>query len=285
MDFTKLQGAGNDFILIDARDIERDWPTLARQMCDRHFGVGADGILLALPSDRARLRLRMFNPDGSEAEACGNGLRCFSRYIEDNGLVDSINFSVETMAGMREVYIHGDKTIQVTMGAPVLNAEGIPVVIEHRDPSDVKPILDYPIRIDNTDLLISCVSIGNPHAVCFLSQPVVDFPLKEIGPKVEHHPMFPNRVNFEVANAITRDEIEVRVWERGAGETLACGSGACAVAVISRLKGLSNDSVDILVPGGRLTVDWNGNGEVSLRGPAETVFHGTWNDQPNLEGQ
>ena len=277
MDFTKLHGAGNDFILIDARDIERGWPALARQMCDRHFGIGADGILLVLPSDRASFRLRMFNPDGSESEACGNGLRCFARYIEDNKLVDGINFTVETMAGIRTVYMHSDETVQVTMGTTIFDPKGIPVVIEHRDPSDTNPILDYPIRIDNTDLPISCVSIGNPHAVCFLSQPVADFPLTEIGPKVEHHPMFPNRVNFEVANTISREEIRVRVWERGAGETLACGSGACAVAVISLLKGLSSNSVDIVVPGGKLSVQWNGTGEVSLRGPAEAVFNGIWN--------
>ncbi len=276
MNFTKLQGAGNDFILVDARELDRDWSALARDICDRHFGVGADGLLLILPSKVAELRLRMFNPDGSEAEACGNGLRCFAKYARESGLVDAAEFMVETTAGTRAVRIQGEKGVQVAMGTPIFEPPAIPMVVEHREELTVTPVLDYPIEVDNTELSISCISMGNPHAVCFLNEPVADFPLTEVGPRVEHHHMFPNRVNFEVANVISRNEIRARVWERGAGETLACGSGACAIAVVAKLKGLSNNPVDVMVPGGTLTIDWNGAGEVLLSGPAELVFHGIW---------
>ncbi len=276
MDFAKLQGTGNDFILIDARELERDWPALARDMCSRHFGVGADGLLLVLTSKTADLRLRMFNPDGSEAEACGNGLRCFARYATDNGLVKSAGFTVETMAGTRAVQIQEEAGVQVSMGIAAFNPAAVPVIVERRDEPDETPVVDYPIKVGNTELRISCVSMGNPHAVCFLNETVADFPLAEVGPGVEHHPMFPNRVNFEIANVISRNEIRARVWERGAGETLACGSGACAIAVVSKLKGLSGNPVGISLPGGTLTIDWSGSGEVLLSGPAEIVFYGVW---------
>ena len=276
MDFAKLQGTGNDFILIDARELERDWSALARDMCSRHFGVGADGLLLILPSKTADLRLRMFNPDGSEAEACGNGLRCFARYATGNGLVKSAGFTVETMAGTRAVQIQEEAGVQVSMGIAAFNPAAVPVIVERRDEPDETPVVDYPIKVGNTELRISCVSMGNPHAVCFLNETVADFPLAEVGPRVEHHPMFPNRVNFEIANVISRNEIRARVWERGVGETLACGSGACAIAVVSKLKGLSDNPVDISLPGGTLTIDWGGSGEVLLSGPAEIVFYGVW---------
>ncbi len=276
MKFTKLQGAGNDFVLIDARELELDWPTLAERMCDRHFGVGADGLLLVLPSNTADLRVRMFNPDGSEAEACGNGLRCFVRYARDEGLVQVDAFAVETEAGTRAVRVHDRARIQVAMGGPILNPSAVPVVLEGIEGSETAPVLDYPVRVEDTLLSMGFVSMGNPHAVCFLNDPVADFPLHEVGPRVEHHRMFPNRVNFEVANVVSRGEIRARVWERGAGETLACGSGICAVAVIARLKGLIETPVDVRVRGGTLTVDWDGSGEVLLSGPAELVFSGTW---------
>ena len=286
MNFVKLQGTGNDFILIDvrepqpndARDLEHDWSALARDMCHRHFGVGADGLLLILPSKVADLCLRMFNPDGSEAEACGNGLRCFAKYAVGSGLVSSAEFMVETLAGTRAVRTQAEKGVQVAMGVPTFDPAAIPVIVEHRDKGDVTPIVDYPMTVGDSELRISCISMGNPHAVCFLNQPVADFPLAEVGPRVEHHHTFPNRVNFEVANIISQNEIRARVWERGAGETLSCGSGACAIAVVSRLKGLSNNPVDITLPGGTLTVDWDGAGEVLLSGPAEIVFTGAWKD-------
>ena len=276
MNFTKLQATGNDFVLIDARRIRRDWPTLARAMCDRHFGVGADGLLLLLSSRKADLRLRMFNPDGSEAEACGNGLRCFARYASDAGLVHSDSFTVETMAGTRSVRMRPRRRIQVAMGVPTFDPASIPVIVKRGGKLDKAPVLDYPMTVGGRRLRVNCISMGNPHAVCFLKAPVAGFPLSEVGPRVEHHRMFPNRVNFEVANVHSRKEIRARVWERGAGETLSCGTGACAIAVASRLKGLTDSPVDIVLPGGRLTIDWDGTGEVLLSGPAEAVFQGEW---------
>jgi len=278
VNFVKLQGTGNDFILIDARSLERDWAAVARDMCHRHFGVGADGLLLVLPSETADLHLRMFNPDGSEAEACGNGLRCFAKYAVESGLVGSAEFMVETLAGTRSVRTQAEKGVQVAMGIPTFDPAAVPVVVERRDKQDPTPVVDYPITIGDSELRISCVSMGNPHAVCFLSEPITDFPLAEVGPRVEHHHMFPNRVNFAVANVISQNEIRARVWERGAGETLSCGSGACAIAVTAQSKGLIDNRVDIGLPGGTLTVDWNGVGEVLLSGPAEVVFYGVWKD-------
>lgn len=276
MNFVKAQATGNDFILIDARGLERDWPALAREMCRRRFGVGADGLLLVLPSQVAPLRLRMFNPDGTEAEACGNGLRCFARYAIENGLTNGPEFAVETMAGARMVRAQAGQNVQVAMGSPVFTPAEIPVVVERRDPHDESPVMDYPIAIEDKQLRVSCLSMGNPHAVCFLNEAVDAFPLAEVGPRVEHHPAFPNRVNFEVVNAVSRRELRARVWERGVGETLSCGTGACAVAVVSRLKDLSENPVDINLPGGTLTVAWDGAGEVLLSGPAELVFSGEW---------
>jgi len=284
MNFTKMQGAGNDFILVEAGDAPQDWSQTAIAMCDRHFGIGADGLLLVLPSDVANFKMREFNPDGSEAEACGNGLRCLVKYVLDKGLAnaEAQEVLVETIAGTRSVRFHktGSETvrIQASMGEPKFGAKDIPVIIEPGEGSslDIKPILSYPVTVDSWQLLLDFVSMGNPHAVYFWQQPVSDFPLAQLGPKVERHKLFPNRVNFEVARMINRREIEVRVWERGAGETLACGSGACAVAVVAQLHGYSDTKVDIKVPGGILNVEWDGVGEVFLGGPAETVFSGEW---------
>jgi diaminopimelate epimerase len=283
MNFTKLQGAGNDFILVEADGKQLDWSKLAKAMCHRHFGIGADGLLL-LTSDEAKLKMRMFNPDGSEAEACGNGLRCLVKYALDKGLVDTKapEISVETMAGVRKARLHTEgKTtiIQTGMGEPKFGAKEIPVTLEA---SVAEPILDYPLTIDDKKLALSFVSMGNPHAVYFIEQPVAEFPLSQIGPKVEKHPMFPKRTNFEVARVVGRGQIEARVWERGAGETLACGSGACAIAIIAKIakRHIFTDSkVDIKLPGGTLSVEWDGIGEVHLSGPAEIVFSGEWPDE------
>jgi diaminopimelate epimerase len=283
MNFTKLQGAGNDFILVEADGKRPNWSKLAKAVCHRHFGIGADGLLL-LTSDKAKLKMRMFNPDGSEAEACGNGLRCLVRYALDKGLVSAktTEISVETVAGIRKARLHTEsKTIiiQVGMGEPKFGAKDIPVTLEA---SLAEPILDYPLTIDGRKLALSFVSMGNPHTVCFIEQSVADFPLLQIGPKVEKHPMFPKRTNFEVARVLGRGQIEARVWERGAGETLACGSGACAIAVIAILAkrhDFNNSKVDIELPGGTLSVEWDGKGEVHLSGPAEIVFSGEWPDE------
>ncbi len=277
MNFVKLQATGNDFVLIDARQMKkRDWSALAKSMCHRHFGVGADGILLILPSKKADFFMRMFNPDGSEAEACGNGLRCAARYAVENSLVSGTETRIETPAGMKVARAKGKESFQITMGKPALIPTAVPVRVDRKGASKTTPVIDYPITIGTMKLKVTCVSIGNPHAICFLDQPVADFPLAEIGPKVEHHPMFPNRVNFEIVNVANRKKLKARVWERGAGETLSCGTGACAIAVAARLKKLTDDHVDIILPGSTLTVDWDGKGEVLLSGPAEIVFKGEW---------
>jgi diaminopimelate epimerase len=278
MKFAKLQATGNDFIFIDA-DEEHNWSPLAKAMCHRHFGIGADGLIVLLPSQVADLRMRLYNPDGSEAEACGNGLRCLARYAIDRGLVDARELSVETLGGIRKVRFHGN-LIQVDMGKPKFRADEIPMLIEE----ELDIILDYPIIVQGKKLLLTCLSMGNPHAVCFLDEPIANFPLAELGPVVEKHPLFPDRINFEVANVLSQkpteklQKIEARVWERGVGETLSCGTGACAVAVAARLHDRVAGDVDIILPGGVLTVDWDGVGEVMLSGPAEMVFQGEWPD-------
>jgi len=287
MKFTKMQGAGNDFIVIEADVVQHDWSKLALAMCDRHFGVGGDGLLLVLPSDSADFRMRVFNADGSEADACGNGLRCLSKYIAERALIGTRTekVSVETKSGVRKIrlYRKGIKVtkIQVAMGTPKFGAKDIPVAIEQAsgDSVDIKPILDYPVTVNGRELQLNFVSMGNPHAVYFWQHPVSEFPMLEVGSRIKHLALFPDRVNFEVANVLSRQEIEVRVFERGAGETMACGSGACAVAVIARIRDYINDKVNIKLPGGILEVDWDGAGEVLLSGPAEIVFTGEWQNE------
>jgi len=281
MNFTKMQGAGNDFILVETSEVNLDWSQVAVAMCDRHFGIGADGLLVLLPSHLADFQMHIFNPDGSEAEACGNGLRCLAKYIIDMGLANTgaQEILVETVAGIRKVKIYrarGKLTkTQAGMGKPKLGAKDIPVVIE---PGlvDIKPMLSYSITIGSKELLLNFVSMGNPHAIYFGQHPVSDFPLSQLGPEIEQHKIFPNRVNFEVANVISRRQIEARVWERGVGETLACGSGACAVAVAAQLLGYIDNKVEIKLPGGILDVEWDRVGEVLLSGPTEIVFTGEW---------
>ncbi len=284
MNFTKVQGAGNDFILVEASEVNPDWSQMAVAMCDRHFGIGADGLLVLLPSHLADFQMHIFNPDGSEAEACGNGLRCLAKYVIDTGLADTETqeILVETVVGIRKVRIYrarGKLTkIQVGMGKPKFRAEDIPAVIELGKGNlvDIKPMLSYSIAAGSRELLLNFVSMGNPHAIYFGQYPVADFPLSQLGPEVEQLKIFPNRVNFEVANVISRRQIETRVWERGVGETLACGSGACAVAVAAQLLGYVDNKVDIKLPGGTLEVEWDKVGEVLLGGQAEIVFTGEW---------
>ena len=281
MNFTKMHGAGNDYVYIDARDQQRDWPALAVAMSDRHLGVGADGIILALPSQHAQLRMQMFNADGSEGEMCGNGIRCLVAYALTRGIVpsDTSPVVVETKAGDRQVapVWEGEKVVSatVTMGEPSLAVDDIPV-----DASGYDTLMEYPLQLDGRTVNVSCVSMGNPHAVAFLDTPVADVPLHELGPLVENHPIFPQRANFEIANVVDRGHVTARVWERGSGLTMACGSGACAIAVIGRLQHLTGDQVTVSLPGGDLLVRWAGpgNGEVVLEGPVEEVFEGEWPD-------
>ena len=278
MYFTKWQGTGNDFVLIEAKE-EREWPRLARAICDRHFGVGADGILLVLPSDRADLRMRMFNPDGSEAEMCGNGLRCFVRHAVERGLArpQDGRLRVETGAGVLTAELLHEQGregwVRVGMGRPRFTSAEIPVLAEVEP-----PIRNLSLTVDGQIVSVTCISMGNPHAVHFYARPVASYPLEQVGPKVETHPLFPQRVNFEVARVLNRELIEARVWERGAGATLACGSGASAVMVAAHLHSLVEERVEVRLPGGTLLLEWDGEGEVYLSGPAERAFTGEWPD-------
>lgn len=279
MRFTKMHGAGNDYVYVDAREQERDWRSLSVAMSDRHLGVGSDGLILALPSKKADLRMRMFNADGSEGEMCGNGIRCLVKFAFDNGIVaaEKSPVRVETLAGVLDVTPLGDNgdgmtAARVLMGEPRLNPQEIPVAIEGMD-----AVIDRPLEVAGRQFRMTCVSMGNPHAVAFLDEPVDEFPLTQIGPMVEHHPLFPARVNFEIANVLDDGKvIKTRVWERGSGITMACGTGACAVQVAARLNGLAGDRATIALPGGDLTVEWRGEGEVVMEGPVATVFDGEW---------
>ena len=284
MKFTKMQSAGNDYVLVEGSDIHRDWSSLAITMCDRHFGIGADSLLLLLPSDKAEFQMRIFDTDGSEAEACGNGIRCLARYVYEKGLVSRATnqILVETISGVREIRLskEGNRLagIQANMGKPGFRADEIPAVVspDAREVVDIKSMIGYPVNVDGMEMLLYLVSMGNPHAIHFWQHPVSEFPLSRVGPKVENLDIFPNRVNFEVARVISPGQIEARVWERGVGETLACGSGACAITVAAQLRGLVDNKVDVKVTGGLLHVDWDGKGEVLLSGPAEIVFKGQW---------
>ena len=280
MNFAKLHGTGNDFIMVDAYGLDRDWSALAQAVCDRHFGVGADGLILASPSRKAPIRMRIFNADGSEAEMSGNGMRCLVKFAVDDGLVDlgGDEFDVETGAGVMRVRITTDAAGRVTsvresMGPPRLDPKQIPVAIDAPP-----PITNFELQVDGQTLAITPVSMGNPHAIHVQSGSVADYPLERIGPLMEHHALFPNRTNFEVVRYFDRGHAEMRVWERGVGETLSCGSGASAVMVASRLLDLADGALELRVPGGVLNLEWDGEGDVILTGPVAEVFRGTWPD-------
>ena len=278
MDFAKMHGTGNDFVVVDGRRIERDWPRLAIAICDPHFGVGADGILVVGESARAPLRMRMYNPDGSEAEMCGNGIRCFVKYAVEGGLVAVVSpLTVETGAGVLEAEFRGGEGrvdwVRVNMGRPRFAPEDVPVRVDGRG-----PVRDLAVEAGDHSLAVTCVSMGNPHAVTFLTEPVAAFPLETVGPLMEHHALFPRRTNFEIVRVLDRAHLEMRVWERGVGMTMACGSGAAAVAVAARLHGFIGDTVTIELPGGRLNLVWDGEGPVYLSGPAVEVFRGVWQE-------
>jgi diaminopimelate epimerase len=232
--------------------------------------------MLVMPSQKADVRMRLFNADGSEAEVSGNGVRCLVKYAVERGLAvpAAAKVTIEAIHGILEAQVEMEGpeviSVRVTMGRPRFAPRDIPVVTDLPP-----PVVDMPLEVDGQTITVSCISMGNPHAVMFAGD-VQAYPLNLIGPNVEHHPSFPARVNFGIAQVIDRERMDVRVWERGAGETLACGSGCCAAMVVAHLKGLVGDRVDITQPGGLLTVEWDGAGEVYLGGPAATVFEGNW---------
>ena len=283
--FTKMHGALNDFIVIDARSISRNWPLLTKAMCDRHAGIGGDGVILAVTTNtNADIRMRIFNPDGSEAEMCGNGIRCLVKFTLERGIVHSIgDVRVDTLTGIRTVLPIFDNgrivRARVDMGEPGFDPDDIPMTIptnKRSDPSLYDVVKDYRMKIEGHNLSLTCLSMGNPHAVAFIDQPVSSFPLEIVGPAVEHNAIFPNRVNFEIVNIQSYDSVRARVWERGVGETMACGSGASAIAVASYSNGLTGQKVKIWLPGGTLNVTWHGKGPVLLEGPVVQVAEGEW---------
>jgi diaminopimelate epimerase len=284
MRFIKMQGAGNDFVLLESENGQHNWPRLAMAICDRHYGIGADGLLVLLPSDKADFRMRIFNADGSESNVCGNGLRCIVKHYID-GMPDDTavkDIMVETGAGIRRARIRHTNgkiaQIQTGMGRPGIGRDNIPVTPENKaeDASDIISAMGYSLNIAGAELDLFLMSMGNPHAIYFLRNAIDNFPLSKLGPQVEHHKAFPSGVNFEIAYVRDRGLIEARVWERGVGETLACGSGACAISAAAQLLGYVDSQVDVKLPGGILNVEWDGTGEVFLSGPAETVFIGDW---------
>jgi diaminopimelate epimerase len=282
MKFTKMQGAGNDFVVIESKNTENDWSKMAIKMCDRHYGIGADGLLIALPSKVADFKMRIFNVDGSESSVCGNGLRCLVKhYIDENIDRHDSEITVETSIGIRTARIHRRKgeviEIQANMGEPKIGYNSIPVKnISGGNEVDIKSAMNHVIRVNGQKLSLSLVSIGNPHAIHFYDGLIADFPIAQFGSKVEQHKLFPDETNFEVARIVNRKRVNALVWERGVGETLACGSGACAITVAGSLLGYLDKKVEVNLPGGVLKVDWDGVGDVFLSGPAVTVFTGEW---------
>lgn len=266
--FVKMEGTGNDFVLVDAlRGKNPVTASVARRLADRRRGVGCDQVLVALPSrgETADVRMQIFNQDGSEAEMCGNGIRCLALYLKSRGIVRSAEMRVETRAGLMIPRIVG-REVRVDMGPARLEASEIPVALSGR-------VVDRPLRVGDLEPRITCVSMGNPHAVLFVPR-VDDFPVLSLGPRIEHHHLFPERTNVEFVEVQSRSRLRMRVWERGAGETPACGTGACAALVAACLNERTGRKVRIDLPGGSLEVEWLKNGHVTLKGPAVEVFQG-----------
>lgn len=273
MKFHKMQGTGNDFIVTDAfkKKLSGNLSLLAKKLCDRHFGIGADGLILVLPSKCADLKMRIFNPDGSEAEMCGNGIRCAVKYVYQKNIVRKKNISVETLAGIiiTNLFIRKNNVykVKVNMGKPKLAPADIPVLLEG------EKIVNREIKLQDENIRINCVSMGNPHCVIFVKNKD-DAPVKILGGKLENHFLFPKRTNVEFVEVVNKNNIKVRVWERGAGETLACGTGACASVVAGVLNNLLNRFVNVYLPGGKLQVLYNKDENIFLTGESKTVFEG-----------
>ena len=276
MKFTKMQGIGNDYVYVNCLQETIENPSeLAKKISDRHYGVGSDGLIMINPSDKADFEMEMYNADGSRGEMCGNGIRCVSKYVYDYGLTDKTSISVETLAGIKylDLTVEDGKVVlvNVDMGKPMLRPEEVPVVSEKEE------VIDEPITVDGQEYRMTCVSMGNPHAVVFIDQDVKEFPLETVGVKFENHERFPKRVNTEFVSVLDRHTAQMRVWERGSGETLACGTGACAVAVACALNGLTEDEVTVKLLGGDLQIKWDREkNTVYMTGPAEVVFDGEW---------
>ncbi|MBQ3705866.1 MAG: diaminopimelate epimerase [Clostridia bacterium] len=280
MKFTKMQGIGNDYIYVDgSREQVKDPAALSRRISDRHFGIGSDGLVMILPGDQGDFRMRMFNADGSEAEMCGNASRCVAKYVYERGLTRKTDLILETGAGLKGLHLNVTgghvESVRVDMGAPELNPERIPAdrgLLGLSAGAD--RVIGAPLQVADRIFPVTCVSTGNPHCVIFQEE-VDRFPLEIWGPQVENHPAFPRRVNTEFARILDRQHIRMRVWERGSGETLACGTGACATLTAAVLNGLTDRKAVLQLNGGNLEIEWDEKtGHLMMTGPAEFVFDG-----------
>ncbi|CDF08707.1 diaminopimelate epimerase [Firmicutes bacterium CAG:95] len=276
MKFTKMHGCGNDYIYVDgAREIipaERK-SEVVKFLSDRHFGIGGDGVIFINPSDVADFEMEMYNMDGSRSEMCGNGIRCVGKYVYDHGLTRKTSLSIVSCGKVKylELTVEDGRVtkVRVNMGSPVLEAAEIPVVAKQ------SPVVDTPIAVDGREYRMTCVSMGNPHAIVYVDEMIDDETMAKIGPLFEHHERFPRRVNTEFVKVLDRERVQMRVWERGTGETLACGTGACAVTVASILNGLTEDDITVELLGGNLEIFWDRKENVVyMTGPATTVFEG-----------
>lgn len=273
MKFTKMHGLGNDYVYVNCFEEKIDNPpAVARFVSDRHFGIGSDGLIMINPSKTADFEMEMYNADGSRGEMCGNGIRCVAKYVYDYGLTDKTQISVETLGGIKylDLTVEDGKVslVKVDMGKPELAADLIPIISEREQ------VIDEPIEVDGKEYHMTGVSMGNPHAVIYVDD-VKGLDLEKIGPKFENHERFPKRINTEFVHCIDRQTVEMRVWERGSGETLACGTGACAVAVSSILNNLTDTQVTVKLLGGDLQIEWDREKDrVFMTGPATVVFDG-----------
>lgn len=275
MKFTKMHGCGNDYIYINgaSEKMEQDRkPDFVRRVSDRHFGIGGDGVIFINPSTEADFEMEMYNADGSRAEMCGNGIRCVAKYVYDKGLTDKTEISIVSCGKVKylQLFLKDGKveSVRVNMGAPILQAGEVPVI------SDKEHVIDEPIRVQGKEYKMTCVSMGNPHAVIF-TEDVTNLAIESIGPYFENHERFPKRTNTEFVKVLDRKNVQMRVWERGTGETLACGTGCCATVVACVLNGLTDSTVTVKLLGGEIEVFWDQeNNLVYMTGPAETVFEG-----------
>lgn len=273
MEFTKMEGCGNDYVYVNGFTTRLKNPNKVSEIVsDRHFGVGSDGLIIINPSEVADFKMSMYNADGSEGKMCGNGIRCVAKYVYDNKMTDKTTITVETLSGIKTLVLNVEdgtvKTVRVDMGRPVILAKDVPVI------SDKKEVINESLILDGKEYRITCVSMGNPHAVTFVDD-TDNLEIEKIGPKFENNEIFPDRINTEFIQLIDRNTIKMRVWERGSGETLACGTGACASVVACVLNGLTEDRVTVKLTGGDLLIEYNRDEDtVYMTGPAKIAFTG-----------
>lgn len=278
MKFTKMQGLGNDYVYVNCVNKKMENASeMSVLVSDRHLGIGSDGLILINSSDIADFEMEMYNADGSRSEMCGNGIRCVGKYVYDYGLTDKTQISIETLAGIKYLELMAEdgkvRQVRVNMGSPVLKPEGIPIALKGEN------VIDVPIMAGESEYRMTGVGMGNPHTVVFMED-LERLNIEKTGPLFENHEYFPNRVNTEFVKVIDRKHVQMRVWERGSGETRACGTGACAVAVACILNGLTEDEITVTLPGGDLQIQWDRKEDiVYMTGPAEVVFEGEWNHQ------